>query len=104
MSKNNKSKKQLEVVEDVFDFSPMDMDMLESSYDNDEMMNGMMHTMIEASGQQMHLALELTTLAITKSSEKMSVDDVFAAFKKAASVIEEKYPLNTLFDKFISSN
>lgn len=96
MAKNNALKKH-EVIEDDFDFSEI---MDDPSY-NEEVTAGIMSSLIEASNTQMLLAIELTKLAVEKSTAKdMKEDDVFSIFRKAAGVISEKYPFNTLCEKF----
>lgn len=94
MAKNNMLKKQKEA-EDDFDFSGM----IGSSYD-DEVMAGVMSGLIEASNNQMMLAIELAKLAIEKSTAKdMNEDDVFSIFKRASGVIAESFPLKALMEK-----
>jgi hypothetical protein len=100
MAKNNALKKH-KVEEDVFDFSEM---MEEGSY-NDELMAGVMNGLIEASNNQMLLAIELTKLAVEKNPAKeMNEDDVFSIFKKASGVIAEKFPLKALWEKFSAND
>jgi len=98
MAKNNTVKKQQEVIEDDFDFTDMDYSCDDHEHD-DEAMLGLMSGMIEASHNQMLLALELTKIALDKTTEKMDVDDVFAAFRKASAVISEKFPLDAIWKK-----
>ena len=98
MAKNNVLKKQREIIEDDFDLT----EMMRSSHD-DEVMAGIMSGMIEASNNQMLLALELTKLALDKSTKEMGEDDVFSTFKKASVVIAERFPLNTILEKFSSN-
>ena len=99
MAKNNALKKHKEF-EDAFDFS----EIMEPSYD-DELMAGVMNGMIEASNNQMMLAIELTKLAVEKSTaENMNEDDVFSIFKKASGVIAESFPLKALWEKFSEKN
>ena len=100
MAKNNALTKH-KAVEDDFDFSEM---MEEASY-NDELMAGVMNGLIEASNNQMKLAIELTRLAVEKSTAKeMNEDDVFSIFNKASTVIADKFPLKGLWEKFSSNN
>jgi hypothetical protein len=95
MAKNNMLKKHKDV-EDDFDFSAM----MEPSYDG-EVMAGVMTGLIEASNNQMMLAIELTKLAVGKSTAKdINEDDVFSIFKKASGVIAESFPLKELLEKF----
>jgi hypothetical protein len=99
MAKNSALKKHKEF-EDDFDFS----EIVEPSYD-DELMAGVMNGMIEASNNQMTLAIELTKLAVEKSTAKdMNEDDVFSIFKKASGVIAESFPLKALWEKFSENN
>jgi len=99
MAKNNALKKH-EVLEDDFDFS----EIMGSSYD-DELMTDVMSSMIEASNNQMILAIELTKLAVEKNSAKdLNEDDIFSIFKKASGVIAESSPLKTLLEKLSEKN
>lgn len=99
MAKNNMLKKHQEV-EDDFDFS----EMLTPSYD-DETMAGVMSGLIEASNNQMMLAIELTKLALDKNTSKdMKEDDVFSIFKKASGVIAESFPLKSLLENLPTNN
>ena len=99
MAKNSALKKHKEF-EDAFDFS----EVLDPSYD-DELMAGVMNGMIEASNNQMMLAIELTKLAVEKSTAKdMNEDNVFSIFKKASGVIAESFPLKALWEKFSEKN
>lgn len=93
MAKNAALKKYQEL-EDNFGFSE-DMESF-----GDEAMAGMMSGLIEASNNQMMLAIELTKLAVEKSSAKdMDEEDVFSVFKKASGVIAESFPLKALWEK-----
>jgi hypothetical protein len=99
MAKNSGLKKHKEF-EDAFDFS----EIMEPSYD-DELMAGVMNGMIEASNNQMMLAIELTKLAVAKRTAKnMNEDDVFSVFKKASGVIAESFPLKALWEEFSGRN
>lgn len=97
MAKNNMLKNYNEVDED-FDFSEM-----ESPYEN-EMISGLMSELIETSNNQMLLAMELTKLAIEKSTNSMNEDAVFSIFKKATGVIAESFPLKSLLEKLPTNN
>ena len=99
MAKNNAIKKQQQIIEDDFDFP----EMIDSSYD-DEVMTGIMNGMVEASNNQMLLALDLTKLALDKNSKEMNEDEVFSIFNKASEVIYERYPLRKLMEKFETEN
>ena len=99
MAKNSALKKHKEF-EDAFDFS----ETMEPSYD-DELMAGVMNGMIEASNNQMSFTIELTRLAVEKSTVKdMNEDDIFSIFKKASGVIAESFPLKGLWEKFSEKN
>jgi len=99
MARNNTLKKHKEF-DDAFDFS----EMVEPSYD-DEVMAGVMTGIIEASNNQMMLAIELTKLAVEKSAGKdMNEDAVFSIFKKASGVIAESFPLKELWKQFSGKN
>lgn len=94
MSKSNMLKKHKEI-EDGFDFSAL----MDPSYD-DEAMAGVMNGLIEASNNQMMLAIELTKLAVEKSTAKdINEDDIFSVFKRASGVIAESFPLKALLEK-----
>jgi hypothetical protein len=99
MAKNTMLKKHKEV-EDDLDFSGM----FDQSYD-DEAMAGIMHGLIEASNNQMILAIELTKLAVEKiSSKDINENDVFSIFKKATAVISESFPLKELMENLPTPN
>ncbi len=101
MAKNNLIKKHREKVvetdfDDDFDFS----ELMDSSYD-DEMMAGVMSGLIEASNNQMTLAIELTKLAVEKNpAQSMHEDEVFSIFKKASGVINDNFPLKKMLETF----
>ena len=100
MPKNNMIKKHREKVvepdfDDDFDFS----EFMDSS--DNEMMAGVMSGLIEASNNQMTLAIELTKLAIKKNpAESMNEDEVFSIFRKASGVINDNFPLKKLMETF----
>lgn len=97
MAKNNIVKKDKELLED----NSMDFSSLMNTFYDDEVMSGMMNNMVEASNHQMVLAIELTKLAVEKTSKQnMNEEDVFATFKKASAVIAENFPFNSLWEKF----
>lgn len=61
---------------------------------------GMVSGIIEAYSRQQQTALELTKLALEKSSsESMSEEDVFSTFKRASAVVLEACPIKELFEK-----
>jgi hypothetical protein len=97
MAKNKmfQSKKEVEL-EDDFDLS----DFMESS--DNEAMASIMAGLVEASNNQMKLAIELTKLAVEKNAAKgMNEDEVFSIFKKASAVIDESNPLKAVCEKFM---
>lgn len=79
------------IVEDDFDFQ----DIFQSG-ENDEAIAGFMHGIIEASNNQMTLAVELTKLVVNKSTNNMNEDEIFVVFKKASDVIANSTPMKGL--------
>jgi len=74
-------------------FGHMDMD---DHYD-DEAMAGVMSGLIEASNQQMKMAIELTKLIVENNSTKgVSEEQVFSIFKKASKMVGENNTLKTM--------
>ena len=68
-------------------------------------MAGVMSGLIEASNNQVMLAIELTRLALGKNaSTDMKEDDVFSIFKKASGVIAESFPLKSLLENLPANN
>lgn len=65
-----------------------------------EMMGGF----LEAGNHHLSMAMELTRIAIGKTSENMKVEDVFATFKKAMNVISESTPLKDITEKLSQFN
>lgn len=104
MAKNKMLKKHQEV-EDDFDFPLSGPGMMDMPFD-EEVMAGIMTGLIEASNNQMLLAIELTKLAVDKSysPKDINVDDVFSIFKKASEVIADSFPLKTLMEQLPSNN
>ena len=92
--------KKLAALEDDFDFS--DSDDLDNNLDSeyhDELMTNMMGQMIDASNNQLLLAVELTKLALKKNTAKeINEDDIFSTFKKAAATVSESFPLKKLWE------
>ena len=81
--------------DDDFDFS----EFMDSS--DNEMMAGVMSGLIEASNNQMTLAIELTKLAIEKHPiQSMNEDEIFSIFRKASGVINDNFPLKKLLETF----
>ena len=98
MSKSNliKKHKESELVDD-FDLS----DFLDSP--GDEAVAGVLQGLIEASNNQMTLAIELTKLIVNKNANNtMNEDDIFGILKKSTKVIAENFPLKTLLEEFSS--
>jgi hypothetical protein len=94
----NKMLKTHQDVEDDFDFSEM-LAPSYDDYDDNETMADLMSGLIEASNNQMRLAIELTKLALDKNAAKdMNEDEVFSIFKKASAVIAESFPLKSLLE------
>lgn len=88
MAKNNLIKKhnERELVED-FDLS----DFMDSP--DDEAIAGVLHGLIEASNNQMTLAIELTKLIVNKSADNtMNEDAIFSILKKSTKEIAENFP------------
>lgn len=80
-----------------FDFAEL---MMESDSPDDEAVLGMMSGLIEAYRHQQQTAIELTRLALEKSSsECRSEEEVFATFKRATEVVLEVCPVKELFEK-----
>ena len=75
------------------DIDYMDMD---EPY-GEEAMAGLMTGLIEASNQQMNMALELTKLIVASNPTKGSSEEqIFATFKKASKVIGENNTIKTM--------
>ena len=81
--------------EDVFDFSDMSY---EDSYDQDAMV-GVMSGMLEASNNQMMMAIELTKLIVANNPVKNMEEHVFAVFKNATKVVGENFALKNLMEQ-----
>ncbi len=88
-----------EMLENDFDFQ----DFFQSP-DNDEAIAGFMHGVIEASNNQMNLAIELTKLVVNKNPNNMREEDIFSTFKRASDVIANTTPLNGLLDELKASS
>lgn len=91
MAKKNQVKKQ----EEYFDVMPFD----DEDYSND-MMVGVMGGMIEASNNQMMMAIELTKLIVGTSMVKNMEEHVFSVFKNAVKVVGENFALKNLMEQF----
>jgi len=97
MAKTSVTKNQQKQQEADFDFS--DLLHIDSSPD-DEVVLGMMSSLIEAYRHQQQTAIELTRLAIEKNaSESMSEEEVFSTFKRAFQTVSEVSPIKELFEK-----
>src|SRR5471032_783965 len=80
--------------EEIFDPSDMSND----AYD-EETMIGVMSGMLEASNNQMMMAIELTKLIVTSNPVKNMEDHVFSVFKKATKVIGENFALKNIMEQ-----
>jgi len=80
--------------EDVFDFN----DTSYESYDEGTMV-GVMSGMLEASNNQMMMAIELTKLIVANNPVKNMEDYVFSVFKKATKVIGENFALKSIMEQ-----
>jgi len=58
-----------------------------------------MADIIEASNNQLSMAIELTKLIVEKSAENMNEEKVFSVFKQATQVISENMTLQKLWEK-----
>lgn len=94
MAKKKPLEKQEELPE-LFDFSDMSYD---EAYDQDDMM-GIMHGMLEASNNQMLIALELTKLIVSNDTVDNREEQVLSAFKKATQVVSENVALKNLIEQ-----
>ena len=81
--------------EDIFDFNDMSYD---DSYDQDTMM-GVMSGMLEASNNQMMMAIELTKLIVANNPVKNMEEHVFSVFKNATKVIGENFALKKIMEQ-----
>ena len=94
MAKKNSLKKQDKDLS-VYDFSD---DSYDDSYDQEAMV-GVMSGMLEASNNQMMMAIELTKLIVANNPVKNMEDHVFSVFKKATKVIGENFALKNIMDQ-----
>lgn len=101
VAKTNMLKKRNEkTLIDDFDFSE-----LMGSGEDDSAMAGFLHGIIEASNNQMTLAIELTKVVVNKSADKMmGADDIFSIFKQGSKVVADSFPLKALWEKFSEKN
>jgi hypothetical protein len=93
MAKSKVLKKYDELMGDL-DFSD------EMNTPGDEVIAGFMSGLVEASNNQLRVAIELTKLIVEKSVGNMSEKDVFSVFKKATKVVTESVPLKEMWEKF----
>lgn len=93
MAKKNSVKKQ--ELPDVFDFSDMSYD---DAYDQETMV-GVMSGMLEASNNQMMMAIELTKLIVANNPVKDMEEHVFSVFKNATKVIGENFALKNIMEQ-----
>lgn len=95
MAKSNIVKKRDNaILEDEFDFQN-----IFQSHEDDEAIAGIMHGIIEASNNQMTLAVELTKLVVNKNTNNMHEEEVFSIFKKASNVIATCNPMKGLMEQ-----
>lgn len=87
MAKKNMSKTR---EEEIFDYG----DMPDDSY-----MAGVMSGMLEASNNQMLMALELTKLIVANNPVKNMEEHVFSVFKKATRVVGENVALKNIMEQ-----
>lgn len=81
--------------EEVSSFHEMSDD---DAYDEETMM-GVMSGMLEASNNQMMMAIELTKLIVANNPVKNMEDHVFSVFKKATKVIGENFALKNIMEQ-----
>ena len=81
--------------EEIFDFHDMSDD---DAYD-EETMIGVMSGMLEASNNQMMMAIELTKLIVANNPVKNMEEHVFAVFKNATKVVGENFALKNLMEQ-----
>lgn len=93
MAKKNPVKNQDELP-DVF-FSTTSYD---DSYDQETMV-GVMSGMLEASNNQMMMAIELTKLIVANNPVKNMEEHVFSVFKRATKVVGENFALKNLMEQ-----
>ncbi|MFI4962584.1 MAG: hypothetical protein ACHP6H_01860 [Legionellales bacterium] len=94
MTKKKALKNEPELCED-FGFTDMDYD---DAY-NEESMIDVMSGILEASNNQMMMALELTKLIVANNPVKNMEDHVFSVFKKATKVINENVALKNILEQ-----
>lgn len=78
-------------LEDALDFDYMSSE--------NEAMAGIMSGILEASNNQMMMAIELTKLIVANNAVKNMEDHVFSVFKKATKVVGENFALKKLLEQ-----
>ena len=97
MAKKNSLKKQDKELS-VYDFSD-DAYTYDDAYDQGTMV-GVMSGMLEASNNQMMMAIELTKLIVANNNPVENMEDhVFSVFKKATQVICEGFALKNIMEQ-----
>lgn len=97
MAKKNSLKKQDKELS-VYDFSD-DAYTYDDAYDQGTMV-GVMSGMLEASNNQMMMAIELTKLIVANNNPVKNMEDhVFSVFKKATKVIGENFALKNIMEQ-----
>ena len=95
MAKNSTLKKRQPQEMEEFDFSGMMMD----SPDEEAMM-GMMSGLIEASQNQMQIALELTRITVENNTPgTFNEKDVYSIFTRASKVAADNSPIKDLWEQ-----
>lgn len=98
-SNNMSKKKSLKMQDehpDVFDFSEMSYD--DSSCEH-ESMGEIMSGLIEASNNQMMMAIELTKLIVANNPVDDMEQHVFSVFKNASKIIGENFALKNIMEQ-----
>lgn len=99
MAKKNSLKKQDKELS-VYDFSDDAYEeAYEEAYDQGTMV-GVMSGMLEASNNQMMMAIELTKLIVANNNAVKNMEDhVLSVFKKATKVIGENFALKNIMEQ-----
>lgn len=95
MAKKNSLKKRNEELS-VYDFSHDSYE--DEAYDHGTMVD-VMSGMLEASNNQMMMAIELTKLIVGHNPVKNMEEHVFSVFKKATQVIGENFALKNIMEQ-----
>lgn len=100
MAKNKVQKKSSVAVEE----ADLDFFADEANLVGNEVLTEMMGNFVEASNEQIKMAVELTKLVVANNSNQtITEENVFATFKKASKVISESYPLKSLLEHTFNS-